>query len=169
MEFIELDSLNEKWLTDYSLVVNSVIGKDKSSIGFRQKFDLKYAKQFLEEILVKNRSFIVLVYEKDQIVGTGMFYSFQYNTPHLCLIKGLIVLPNLQRKGYGEKILKYLEEKAKEFEYVDVLLNPWDFEEQINFYAKNGYTQVGVFPHFIQDLKGKYHDSTFFHKKIGDY
>jgi ribosomal protein S18 acetylase RimI-like enzyme len=169
MEFIELDSLNEKWLTDYSLVVNSVIGKDKSSIGFRQKFDLKYAKQFLEEILNKDRSFIVLVYENNQIVGTGMFYSFQYNTPHLCLIKGLIVLPHLQRKGYGGKILKYLEEKAKEHEYSDILLNPWDFKEQINFYLKNNYKKVGVFPHFIKDLNEKYHDSTFFHKKIGNY
>jgi len=58
------------------------------------------------------------------------------------------------RKGIGEKVLNYLENKAKELEYKEIWLETRKLnQEACAFYLKNGYKKISNYGKYVGDEK----------------
>jgi GNAT superfamily N-acetyltransferase len=57
-------------------------------------------------------------------------------------IDTLWVVENLQKKGYGTKLLDAVEQEAIKNGCVFSLVDTWDFQAE-EFYLKNGYERIG--------------------------
>lgn len=58
------------------------------------------------------------------------------------------------RKGIGEKVLNYLENKAKELEYKEIWLETRKLnQEACAFYLKNGYKEISNYGKYVGNEK----------------
>lgn len=74
-------------------------------------------------------------YVNEEIVGISKFEIEKEK----CKIKIIEIKPEWQNKGYGSKIIKEIEGKAKKSNVKEIKLIPRDYRVY-NFYEKNGYT-----------------------------
>ena len=75
--------------------------------------------------------------EKGEVIAIGRLH---FNNPLESQIRFMAVDPGYRRKNLGGKILKYLEQKAKEKGAEKVVLQ--SRELAVNFYISNGYTLI---------------------------
>lgn len=165
MEFTFITALSDDLINAYATLANTVIGK-VHSIGFTKELDYPAAKQFLSQKIHVPRASLLMVYEGDNLIGTGYVSPSGYETTkHYCEISKVMVDPNTQGKGIGKQIMQQLEEKARQLDYTHALLDTWDVPSIVAFYEKCGYTIVGKIPDFVF-YKGKFHDSYYLAKKL---
>lgn len=72
--------------------------------------------------------------EQGEVMACG---RLQINPNHVGQIRYMAVAENLQGKGYGNQILKFLETQAKQLNLT--LLELQARENAVSFYKKNGY------------------------------
>lgn len=72
--------------------------------------------------------------EHNDIIACG---RLQINHNQIGQIRYMAVAPNLQGKGYGQMILKFLESHAKQLQLKSIELQAR--ENALEFYKKNGY------------------------------
>lgn len=97
-------------------------------------------KKFIESEMECGKEFYVLVDTKAKGI-----VSIKEN-----LIENLYVLPFVQRRGYGSKLLNYAEEKCKGIPTLWVLSNNHVAQK---FYLKHGYTFTGNAKSLKNDLQ----------------
>ncbi len=93
---------------------------------------------------------VLMVDENGKGVATG---RLQYNSDTEAQIRSMGVTEELRGQGLGSRVLKFLEEKAREKNYRRLTLDARD--NAVNFYKRNGYTVFGdsytlfdIIPHF---------------------
>ncbi|MHB8128819.1 MAG: GNAT family N-acetyltransferase [Mobilitalea sp.] len=105
----------------------------------------------------KQRSMFVIAREDEKAVGCGAFREISSDTAE---IKRMYV--RTKSRGIGEKILIYLEEKAKEYGYCKIVLETRKCNQNaVKFYLNNGYEEIKNY--------GKYensYESICFEKKL---
>jgi ribosomal protein S18 acetylase RimI-like enzyme len=70
--------------------------------------------------------------------------AFRKKSDTLAEIKRMRVLPEYQRRGFGQEILTRLEEEANQMGYTELCLDTTTLQVPAQkFYVKNGYTEVG--------------------------
>lgn len=67
---------------------------------------------------------------------------------------------NLQKQGYGTKLLDAVEQEAIRNECVFSLVDTWDFQAE-EFYLKNGYHRIGELKNYWHG-----HSKLFLRKKL---
>ena len=113
---------------------------------------------------IKELDFIM---EKDgKLIGQNMFMKAVINTDDGRVIPVLAmgpicIAPELQRKGYGKKLLDYSLDKAAAMGFGAVL-----FEGNINFYGKSGFDYARKFGIRYHDLPAGADDSFFLCKEL---
>ena len=121
------------------------IDKEKYSIiteGYREK----YFKKTIEEVKKCNGK-IVLFSENNKIVGlvVGLInnvetFEYDLKVPKRGRITELIVSNNYRKKGYGKKLLNYMEQYLNDNGCEDILLGVFGYNENaIQFYEQNDY------------------------------
>lgn len=65
-------------------------------------------------------------------------------------VKNLAVLPSMQNKGFGKRILTYIENRYKR-SYKTVILGTGDSKQTVSFYEKCGYKRYSVIKNFFTD------------------
>ena len=88
---------------------------------------------------IELNSYLVLAKDNGIIIGTGRLVRREHWE-----IKTVYVKPSRQGEGIGSKIMKALEEKAKQMGITRLCLEAEVFPRTIEFYARKGYTTVGV-------------------------
>ena len=92
----------------------------------------------------------LLIDNNGNAIATG---RLQFNSDTEGQIRSMAVAESFRGQGLGTKILKFLEEKAKEKDLSKIVLDARDLA--VDFYIKNGYsidgpsyTLFNVIPHF---------------------
>lgn len=89
----------------------------------------------LDDVKLHRSLFVIARNEHNEAIGCG---SFRPISESVAEIKRMYS----KEKGVGTEILKYLETKAKEFEYSELWLETRRINEYaVNFYLKHGYRQ----------------------------
>ena len=134
----DYDRINKLyWQSDYFHYNNEPYIYEKTDEGCRTK-------EYIESLLNEN-IFIVLEEEKEII---GFLYAYEETKGHLpfhkkrkyIVIDNIVIDENNRNNGYGQKLLNYIIEYAKNGNYNDIVLNVYRFNENaIKLYEKKGF------------------------------
>jgi len=81
---------------------------------------------------------VLMLNDKDEPIATG---RLQLNNADQGQIRSMAVREDMQGKGLGSAIIKYIEEKAKEKKLKEIVLDAR--EEAVPFYLKHSYQVYG--------------------------
>jgi len=127
------------WQSDYFHYNNEPYIYEKTNDGCRTR---EYIETLLND---KTNIFIVLEKEKEII---GFLIAYEETKGHLpfhkkrkyIVLDNIVIDENYRNNGYGEKLLNYIIEYAKNGNYNDILLNVYKFNENaIKLYEKKGF------------------------------
>ena len=121
------------------------IDKEKYSV-ITENYREEYFKKTIEEVKKCNGK-MALYSENNKIVGliVGLInneetFEYDFNAPKRGRITELIISKNCRGKGYGKKLLNYMEQYLIDNGCKDILLGVFGYNENaIRFYEKNGY------------------------------
>jgi ribosomal protein S18 acetylase RimI-like enzyme len=99
--------------------------------------DLFYDEKALQRNMDDNHNFI-LIKEEDEIVGFAD-YELHYKNEPTTRIHKIYVLPETQGKGFGKKMMQFVENKAIEYNDVKLSLNVNKFNKAKDFYENQGF------------------------------
>jgi len=99
--------------------------------------DLFYSEKALEQNAADNHHFI-LINENEVAVGFAD-YELQYKNEAVTRIHKIYVLPETQGKGFGKKMIQYIENKALEVNNIKLSLNVNRFNKAKEFYERQGF------------------------------
>lgn len=108
--------------------------------------DLFYNEKALQQNIADNHNFI-LIQENSKNVGFAD-YELQYKNETTTRIHKIYLLPETQGKGFGKKLLQYIENKALEKGNIKLSLNVNRFNKAKNFYESQGFKVA-----FEEDVK----------------
>ena len=98
----------------------------------------------------ENSIHVLMMNNKDEAIATG---RLQLNSDEEGQIRSMAVRGDLQGKGLGSEIMKYIEQKASDKKLKHIILDAR--ENAVSFYKKHGYQIIGdsymlfgVIPHF---------------------
>jgi len=136
----DYDELNKLfWQSDYFHYLNEPYIYEKTIEGHRTK-------EYIESIINGNNNIFIVLEEENKIIG--FLYAYEETKGQLpfhkkrkyIVIDNIAVDENYQNKGYGEKLLNYILEYAKNNMYNDIILNVYNFNEKaIRLYKKKGF------------------------------
>ena len=99
--------------------------------------DLFYNEKALQQNVADNHRFI-LIKENEVAVGFAD-YELQYKNDAVTRIHKIYVLPETQGKGFGKKMIQYVENKALEAKNIKLSLNVNRFNKAKDFYESQGF------------------------------
>ncbi len=99
--------------------------------------NLFYDEKALQQNIIDNHHFI-LIKENGLAVGFAD-YEFDYKNESVTRIHKIYVLPETQGKGFGKKMIQYIENKALEARNVKLSLNVNRFNKAKDFYESQGF------------------------------
>ncbi|WP_313386216.1 GNAT family N-acetyltransferase [Chishuiella sp.] len=114
-----------------------------------QRFGSSGKNSFIDWDNECKKSIFVKVYINNEIVGCGAFRPISNEIAELKRMYA-----KYPRKGIGEIILNYLEEKAKSLDYITIWLETRKLNhEACQFYLKNGYQKIENYGKYIGNDK----------------
>ena len=99
--------------------------------------ELFYNEKALQQNIDDNHNFI-LIQENNKIVGFADYES-HYKNESVTRIHKIYVLPEMQGKGIGKKLIQFIENKALENDDVKLSLNVNRFNKAKDFYESQGF------------------------------
>jgi len=136
-DFDKINNLN--WQSDCFHYNNEPYIYEKTNEGCRTK-------EYIESI-IKNKKSIFVVLEKGKEI-IGFLNAYEETRGHLpfhkkrkyIVLDNIVIDENHRKKGYGEILLNYLIEYAKNKKYNDIILYVYKFNENaIKLYEKKGF------------------------------
>jgi diamine N-acetyltransferase len=103
-------------------------------------------KEYIESLLNEEKNILIALETEKEIIG--FLYAYEETKGHLpfhkkrkyIVIDNIVIDENYRNNGYGEKLLDYIIEYAKNGKYNDILLNVYRFNENaIKLYEKKGF------------------------------
>lgn len=105
-------------------------------------FDMMYSVTSLQHQSQEKKHHFVIAYEDERPLGFAS-YEFDCENSNKTKVHKLYILPNLQGKGIGKKIINFIEKEALNNLEKAVYLNVNRFNVAKNFYEKLGFSIVG--------------------------
>ena len=99
--------------------------------------ELFYNEKALQQNIDDNHNFI-LIQENDEIVGFSD-YELHYNKESTTRIHKIYLLPETQGKGFGKKLIQFIDDKAVDNDNVKLSLNVNRFNKAKDFYESQGF------------------------------
>ena len=99
--------------------------------------DLFYNEKALKQNVAEHHTFILLK-ENDAFVGFAD-YELDYKSESITRIHKIYLLSETQGKGFGKKLIQYIENKAIESNNVKLSLNVNRFNKAKDFYESQGF------------------------------
>ena len=91
----------------------------------------------LQQQLEKQHIFL-LVEDENQFIGFAS-YELNYENSNKTKIQKIYILPSIQGKGIGKKMITFIEEKAIENQQKSLVLNVNKFNKAKDFYLSQGF------------------------------
>lgn len=112
-------------------------GKILSEKQLAYMLDLFYNEKALQQNVADHHTFILLK-ENDAFIGFAD-YELDYKSESITRIHKIYLLPETQGKGFGKKLIQYIENKAMESTNVKLSLNVNRFNKAKDFYKSQGF------------------------------
>lgn len=112
-------------------------GKILSEKQLAYMLDLFYNEKALQQNIADHHTFILLK-ENDAFIGFAD-YELNYKNESVTRIHKIYLLSETQGKGFGKKLIQYIESKAIESTNVKLSLNVNRFNKAKNFYESQGF------------------------------
>lgn len=112
-------------------------GEILSNEQLEYMLNLIYNIDSLEKQIDKSHTFL-LVEDENQFVGFAS-YELNYENSNKAKIQKLYVLPQIQGKGIGKKLIDFIKEIAVENKNLSLVLNVNRFNKAKDFYIKYGF------------------------------
>ena len=136
----DYDKINKLyWQSDCFHYNNEPYVYEKTDEGFRTK-------EYIESLLNEEKNILIALETEKEIIG--FLYAYEETKGHLpfhkkrkyIVINNIVIDENYRNNGYGEKILDYIIEYAKNGNYNDIVLNVYGFNKNaIKLYKKKGF------------------------------
>ena len=136
-DYYKINSLY--WQSDCFHYNNEPYIYEKTEEGCRTK-------EYIESLLNEEKNILIALETEKEIIG--FLYAYEETKGHLpfhkkrkyIVIDNIVIDENYRNNGYGEKILDYIIEYAKNGNYNDIVLNVYRFNENaIKLYKKKGF------------------------------
>ena len=102
-----------------------------------------------------------------EIVGTvQVVFAVPENQPHRADVAKMLVHRAARRQGLGARLMRAAEEAALAAERTLLVLDTVTGGDAERFYARLGWTRVGVVPDYALWPDGRLCDTTFFYKRL---
>lgn len=145
--------LREKYLEQAIALCNKVFPGDVDSnntpeLGFKASLDKEKYNNFWNKYQCTRIEYFLLVTDEEKVVGTTGLY--EKTDPSTARLGWFCIDPEERGKGYGEKLLKYSIDKAKEYgySYLELYTDPNELPEAQRLYKKVGFEfdRIGMDP-----------------------
>ena len=100
---------------------------------------LLYSKDALSRLVTDLQQQFIIAFENNSAVGFACYSQKINNNNHVFRLHKLYLLPDLQGKGIGKKLLQFIVEEIKTAGASFLELNVNRHNPAINFYKKNGF------------------------------
>jgi ribosomal protein S18 acetylase RimI-like enzyme len=91
------------------------------------------------EVYINNHGAFLIAEHDDKIIGMG---ALKRVSDQIAEVKRMRVSPEHQGRGLGTKLLKFIEKKAEELGYKELILDTSDRQKAaIHIYKKHGYKE----------------------------
>lgn len=87
---------------------------------------------------LENKHVFLLVEDENQFVGFAS-YELNYENTNKTKIQKIYILPTIQGKGFGKKIINFIEEKAIDRKQKGLILNVNKYNKAKDFYLSQGF------------------------------
>jgi GNAT superfamily N-acetyltransferase len=136
MKLIRTDSDNNDFRSLVKLLDNDLAIRDGKDHAFYSQFNK-----------IDKIKHVVVAYENEMPCACGAIKAFDDNSME---VKRMFVLPALRGKGFASKVLKDLEDWARELSFNRCVLETGKRQpEAISLYKKNGYKQIENYGQYI--------------------
>ena len=127
------------WQSDNFHYNNEPYIYEKTNDGCRTK-------EYIESLLNDKINIFIILEKENEIIG--FLIAYEETKGHLpfhkkrkyIVLDNIVIYENYRNNGYGEKLLNYIIEYAKNGNYNDIVLNVYKFNENaIKLYEKKGF------------------------------
>ena len=136
----DYDKINKLyWQSDCFHYNNEPYIYEKTEEGCRTK-------EYIESLLNEEKNILIALETEKEIIG--FLYAYEETKGHLpfhkkrkyIVIDNIVIDEKYRSNGYGEKLLNYIIEYAKNEKYNDIVLNVYGFNKNaIKLYEKKGF------------------------------
>lgn len=104
-----------------------------------EKFDINYAKQYIEQKYncCQKTCFVAVI--KNEIVGFVFWQISAWGKGKQAVLEEIVVNPNHQGKGVGSELFRYSEDKIRKAKVQSTMLWAKNDENLLKFHQKNGF------------------------------
>lgn len=110
-----------------------ILSNEQLEYMLKMIYNIDSLKQQLE-----NKHVFLLVEDENQFVGFAS-YELNYENTNKTKIQKIYILPTIQGKGFGKKIINFIEKKAIENQQKSLILNVNKFNKAKDFYLSQGF------------------------------
>jgi acetyltransferase len=130
--------------------------------------DVRAAAERVVEDVRAGRERLIAIESDGDLLGTVFLQSGRNPVrQHRADVKRLMVHPELQGRGWGKALLDAAVAHATDLGLQQLLLSTRGGTSLPEFYAKQGWTQVGVFPDALLIGPGDVRDEHWFQLRLG--
>lgn len=141
-----------------------------AAVSFLAPLTVERAEQWWRRTLTAIESGAIVLVARDVrgIVGTvQMQPAWAPNQPHRADIAKLIVHRRGQRAGIGRRLMRSIEDAARQAGFTLLTLDAKQGGAAVHLYRRMGWTEVGVIPRYALDPDGKTpHATVIFYKDL---
>lgn len=103
---------------------------------------MMYSTESLQYQIEKQQHTFIIIYQDDKPIGFAAYFQKYKNSPALYKLDKIYVLPDLQEKGIGNKLLEFIisDTKLKGASVLELNVNRKN--KAISFYEKSGFTII---------------------------
>jgi N-acetylglutamate synthase-like GNAT family acetyltransferase len=127
-------------LSDLKIIMDNLIRTNSDT--FSQE-EITTAEESISQLINQQRYYVSI--RSGVIVGCAGF-SEREDTTGVFVLNWIAVNPNITQKGIGTELYNFVEKKVKELGARMMILNAGSGEDNVLFYRKMGFTEVGRIP-----------------------
>lgn len=145
---IEIEKVLPNDITKFQIIRNIAeetwpiaYGEILSTAQLEYMFTMMYSTKSLLEQAAKKNSQFILAKEGNDYLGFAS-YEIDINLTNKTKIHKIYILPSVQGKGIGKKLIDYIAVEAQKQRNIVITLNVNKYNKALHFYLKLGFSNV---------------------------
>jgi ribosomal protein S18 acetylase RimI-like enzyme len=126
-----------------------------------------YWRGIFHEVGTHKRLLLAAIQDGRLIGSAQLELASKPNALHRAEVQRVLVHRSTRRQGVAERLMKKIEDLARERERTLLVLDTREGDPAELLYRKLGYTAAGVIPGYARSATGELDGSVFYYKRLG--